>query len=107
MMHTRSLRLAVVTAAVSLVAAGLAPSAAAEPKHEPPSPELGSCPTGWELWYVPDPGHTGWFEYVLNDRPSDRNGNGLLCRKVVTGKGVQHPDHDTVWVAKDDAKPRD
>lgn len=104
-MLTRSLRLAVATATLGLVAGAMAAPAAAAPKHPPPPVDMGSCPTGWELWWVPE--HTGWFEYTLNSyEGKDKNGNGVLCRKVVTGKGVQDPHHDVVWVAKDDAKPR-
>ena len=93
--------------AATMLSAGVlgATSASAEPMHDPPPPTMGSCPTGWQLWWVPD--HEGWFAYTINHfDDKDHNGNGVLCRKVVTGVGVQAEEHDHVWVTKDDAKYR-
>ncbi|KAB7740613.1 hypothetical protein GA707_19115 [Nostocoides sp. F2B08] len=103
-MRTRSVRLALAAATLGVVTLASA-SAVAEPMHDPPPAELGSCPTGWELWWVPD--HLGWFEYTINHyADKDHNGNGVLCRKVVKGVGVQDEHHDQVWVTKDDAAYR-
>ncbi len=103
-MRTRSVRLGLAAAMLGAVTLGAAP-ALAEPMHDPPPAERGSCPTGWELWWVPD--HLGWFEYTINHyADKDHNGNGVLCRKIVTGAGVQDEHHDHVWVTKDDAKYR-
>lgn len=93
--------------AATMLSAGVlgTTSASAEPMHDPPPPTMGSCPNGWQLWWVPD--HEGWFAYTINHfDDKDHNGNGVLCRKVVTGVGVQAEEHDHVWVTKDDAKYR-
>jgi hypothetical protein len=98
--------MAVAAAALGVATLGTALPAAGEPMHDPPDPEAyGSCPTNWELWWVPD--HLGWFEYTLNAYDGkDVNGDGVLCRKVVAGVGVQVPEHDHVWVAKDNKPVR-
>lgn len=105
-MRTPSVRMATLVAALGMTTLGVALPATATPMHPAPDPGVyGSCPAGWQLWWVPD--HLGWFEYTLNHYDGkDVNGDGVLCRKVVVGEGVQVPGHDEVWVGKDNKPVR-
>lgn len=100
-MRARSVPMALAAAALGVATLGTALPAAGTPMHPAPDPDVyGTCPTGWQLWWLPD--HLGWFEYTLNTYDGkDVNADGVLCRKVVVGVGVQVPEHDEVWVAKD------